>query len=266
MKDKGIIYSRIAKEYSVKVLIREIFLFFLIFAYHMIFPSAFDTLGYPFYLMMALVLSAILIYLPVLLKITKLKVNFDDNIKKIVRLDKYFFFASNLSIAILIPAFGSQFVNIFWFVTAINCCIIFASPFQQGKKIYFVFASPLVSLLIHYLIYFPQGKPFQAVEISFAALMAFLLYYAYANINQKKLYDKILLDGEEAIGSFCKSRNLTEREKDVLSAMFEGKSTKQIGQELFISPGTARNHISNIFQKTGTHSRMELFSEFNGAS
>ncbi len=41
---------------------------------------------------------------------------------------------------------------------------------------------------------------------------------------------------------------------------------EQIGQQLFISPGTARNHISNIFQKTDTHSRMELFSQFNGSS
>jgi hypothetical protein len=102
-------------------------------------------------------------------------------------------------------------------------------------------------LIIHYLIYFPQGKDFQPVEISFAALMGFLLFYTYSSISQKTLYDKILINGEEAIDKFCELKKLTEREKEVLSAMFKGKSTKQIGLELFISPGTARNHISNIF-------------------
>ncbi|MGL1893494.1 MAG: LuxR C-terminal-related transcriptional regulator [Spirochaetaceae bacterium] len=266
MKENNIIYSRIKKEYNIKVLIREIILFFLIFIFHLSFPTAFDVIQYPFYFMMALVLTSIIIYLPVLIKIKQLMVDFDSNLKQIVKIDKYYFLIGNLTIAILMPAFGSQFVNIFWFITVINCCIIFVSPFQKRKYIYPVFLSPITSVIIHYLIYFPQGKSFQLIEICFAGLMSFLLYYTYSNISQKKLYNKILFNEEEVMSKFCSSKKLTDREQDVLTAMLEGKSTKQIGQKLYISPGTARNHISNIFQKTDTHSRMELFSEFNRLS
>ena len=62
---------------------------------------------------------------------------------------------------------------------------------------------------------------------------------------------------------FCNKYELTEREKEVLLKVFEGKSTKEIGDILFISPGTVKIHIQRIFNKTYTHSRIELFSLFN---
>lgn len=63
--------------------------------------------------------------------------------------------------------------------------------------------------------------------------------------------------------TFSNSYQLSEREQDVLIKVLEGYNTKEIGDKLFISPGTARNHIQNIFEKTETHSRIELFSVFN---
>jgi DNA-binding NarL/FixJ family response regulator len=44
-------------------------------------------------------------------------------------------------------------------------------------------------------------------------------------------------------------QDLTERERDVLALMAEGRSNQGIGQKLFLSPKTIEMHIHHIFQK-----------------
>ncbi|MGO1181949.1 MAG: response regulator [Micrococcaceae bacterium] len=50
---------------------------------------------------------------------------------------------------------------------------------------------------------------------------------------------------------------LTEREGDVLRVALTGASVKSIAAELFLSPGTVRNHLSAAIGKTGTTNRAE---------
>ena len=50
---------------------------------------------------------------------------------------------------------------------------------------------------------------------------------------------------------------LTERERDVLRLVADGRSNAQIGAELFISPKTASVHVSNIIAKLGVSGRVE---------
>jgi len=50
---------------------------------------------------------------------------------------------------------------------------------------------------------------------------------------------------------------LTERERDILSLLAQGLSTRDIAQSLSISPSTARNHVQNILHKLHVHSRLE---------
>jgi two-component system nitrate/nitrite response regulator NarL len=50
---------------------------------------------------------------------------------------------------------------------------------------------------------------------------------------------------------------LTERERDVLALLVEGKSTQAIAQELGVSQNTARTHIQNVLTKLNVHSRLE---------
>jgi len=55
---------------------------------------------------------------------------------------------------------------------------------------------------------------------------------------------------------------LTERESQVLSLISEGKTTKEIASELYLSPGTVRNYISTILDKLGVGNRIEAISYF----
>jgi DNA-binding NarL/FixJ family response regulator len=50
---------------------------------------------------------------------------------------------------------------------------------------------------------------------------------------------------------------LTGREIEVLSLVADGKTSRQIGDLLFISENTVKNHIRNILDKLGLHSRNE---------
>ena len=50
---------------------------------------------------------------------------------------------------------------------------------------------------------------------------------------------------------------LTERELAVLRLMCEGKANKEIGTALFISEGTVKTHVKNLFAKLDVNSRAE---------
>ena len=50
---------------------------------------------------------------------------------------------------------------------------------------------------------------------------------------------------------------LTDRERDVLKCMLDGLNNKEIAEKLFVSLGTVKFHVSNIFQKLGVDSRVE---------
>jgi ATP/maltotriose-dependent transcriptional regulator MalT len=51
--------------------------------------------------------------------------------------------------------------------------------------------------------------------------------------------------------------NLTARELEVLGLLVEGRSNRQIAEQLFISSKTASVHVTNLLAKLGVHSRLE---------
>ena len=54
---------------------------------------------------------------------------------------------------------------------------------------------------------------------------------------------------------------LTEREFEVLNMLARKLSNREIGSELYISPGTVKRHTENIYQKLGSHGRREAVAE-----
>jgi NarL family two-component system response regulator LiaR len=52
-------------------------------------------------------------------------------------------------------------------------------------------------------------------------------------------------------------KDLTEREREVLTLMIEGLNNVQIAGRLTVSPSTIKSHVSNILSKLGVASRTE---------
>lgn len=69
--------------------------------------------------------------------------------------------------------------------------------------------------------------------------------------------------GEDSNHDNCNdfSHDMTKREKEICSLMAEGLTNRQIADKLYISEGTVKNYISNIYDKTGIHDRVKLIVE-----
>ncbi len=55
-----------------------------------------------------------------------------------------------------------------------------------------------------------------------------------------------------------KIAKLSPRHLEVLALLARGKTTKEIAKELFISPGTAKNHVTKIMAQLGVSNRAKL--------
>jgi RNA polymerase sigma factor (sigma-70 family) len=61
--------------------------------------------------------------------------------------------------------------------------------------------------------------------------------------------------------------SLTPREREVLQALTDGLSDKEIAECLYVSSGTVRNHVISILRKLNVHSRLQalVFAVRHGA-
>jgi two-component system response regulator NreC len=84
-----------------------------------------------------------------------------------------------------------------------------------------------------------QGKPFFSPAISEALLEDYMRF-----LQQRNLQDSYDL--------------LTDREKEVLQVLAEGKSNKEIASMLNLSVYTVETHRANLMQKLGLHNTAEI--------
>ncbi|MDO7904835.1 response regulator transcription factor [Paenibacillus sp. JX-17] len=73
----------------------------------------------------------------------------------------------------------------------------------------------------------------------------------------RRIYASELVDD-----GYGEKNPLTEREKEVLELIAEGKNTKEISSELFITTGTVRNYVSVILDKLNVSNRIEAIKHF----
>jgi DNA-binding CsgD family transcriptional regulator len=79
-----------------------------------------------------------------------------------------------------------------------------------------------------------------------------------AKRGRLRLHDHaVAVASSEAPPSPAASLGLTRREAEVLALVAKGRTNQQIGQELFITQGTAGVHVSRILTKLGVASRVE---------
>lgn len=85
-----------------------------------------------------------------------------------------------------------------------------------------------------------------------------LAQYIRNVMSGRRIYAPELMD-EAYLGE---TNPLTEREKEVLGLIADGKNTKEIASQLFITTGTVRNYISVILDKLDVGNRIEAITRF----
>jgi DNA-binding NarL/FixJ family response regulator len=66
------------------------------------------------------------------------------------------------------------------------------------------------------------------------------------------------LEPRDKVGDNVK---LTRREVEVLTKVIEGKSSKEVAEELYVSKRTVDFHLANIYEKLRVNNRVQAFRE-----
>jgi len=112
------------------------------------------------------------------------------------------------------------------------------------------------------------------LSLVFKALTAGACGYLDKSASEQKILDSVkeIYEGgapmsykiaKLVVSSFQKKSDsvLTDREHDVLNLLCNGDSYKEIAYKLFISVGTVRHHIKNIYYKLHVHSKSEAVAK-----
>lgn len=81
--------------------------------------------------------------------------------------------------------------------------------------------------------------------------------YNGVHVLDEKVFDKFTDFGVKPSNDFDGSI-YTDRELDIIKAVAEGLTNKEISGKLFISEGTVKNHITTILEKGGLSHRTQL--------
>ena len=84
--------------------------------------------------------------------------------------------------------------------------------------------------------------------------------YSGAGVMEENILDSIMktMDGAGAAGEGFDGSGYTERELEIVRAVADGLSNKEIAGKLYISEGTVKNYITNILSKEGLSHRTAL--------
>ena len=81
--------------------------------------------------------------------------------------------------------------------------------------------------------------------------------YSGGNVLDESIFDKITGAGHLNNAGFDE-KLFTQREGEIIKAVAEGLSNKDIAQKLFISEGTVKNHISSVLNKACLTHRTQI--------
>ena len=88
---------------------------------------------------------------------------------------------------------------------------------------------------------------------------------AISNVEEQlSSFDKSpKIDNTSTLDLFSEKLHLTEREKEILPLLLEHKNNQEIADQLFLSVGTVKTHVHNIFIKLEITKRNQLFEVYN---
>lgn len=102
----------------------------------------------------------------------------------------------------------------------------------------------------------------QMILISLVMLIFNVTNTFYFKKFIKEYHINYQIKNENNLDFLVRKYNITEREKEIIVLTCQGKTNKEIADELFVTPVTVRDHLSNIYQKTSVKNRFGLSKLF----
>jgi DNA-binding NarL/FixJ family response regulator len=117
----------------------------------------------------------------------------------------------------------------------------------------FEYALIFLPVLIFFSALGKQEIAIIVLSLMFLSLSIINTYYSFSYSNQP-----VFFQSNSLTEIFTTQFQISEREKDILLLLLDGMANKEIAEKLSISVRTVENHLSRIYQKTGTCSRMQV--------
>lgn len=94
-----------------------------------------------------------------------------------------------------------------------------------------------------------------AAVLYYLVLLALVLVYAVRYLFRPWGASDVLPSDE-----FIRRHLISNRERDIIAMIVQGHANRLIGERLFISDRTVKNHISSIYRKTGAANKVQLLN------
>lgn len=113
------------------------------------------------------------------------------------------------------------------------------------------------------------SRPLEEVTVlgSFVACFLFAMALYLSSGDNLKYGWGTVLPGESSLEAddlggvvrfMATEQGITQRETEVMALLVEGKSRREICDELTVSPDTVKTHVRSVYRKIGVHSQQEL--------
>lgn len=119
---------------------------------------------------------------------------------------------------------------------------------------------PLIITFPLDLIFF-KDHIFKLAYLSFVVYVVFL--YLFISGRYFRDYDNPCIDEEISVEVF-EQAGLSSRERELIELLVQGKTNREIADQLFISINTVKTHIKNIYSKLDVTNRVQLYSSLRG--
>jgi DNA-binding CsgD family transcriptional regulator len=149
-------------------------------------------------------------------------------------------------------------------ITGVSRLFINSGKIENSNQRYSVIVFGSINLVIYLTLvilyyetqYLPKLVPIFFLVFFGANLPPVLYWLIY--LRKHYIPPPIVKDLNEAMKQFSEKYEISRREEEIIQQICEGKSNKEIGEALFISLQTVKDHIYNIFIKTGVKNRVQL--------
>jgi len=113
-----------------------------------------------------------------------------------------------------------------------------------------------IELTVHLSSSITRYVPFVLVGLLLAVVALLVFYRKWYRPSQARPIHGSQIDLDDLSEHF----RLTNREKEIMALLLEGKTNNEIEKELFISLKTVKSHVYNIYQKLNVKNRLQMIN------